>query len=188
MWIWCWKWGKETLIIYIHNRKPFWMHISFLFCWNKGNGWFTSTHPLDFPLWQSYTLAFTRKSKNLSLLVVKEREEGGLTEWSYTTVPHKSFLIRIAPEVQVEITNGFAMRCRNHLKDLPHSLFFSLSELNLDRFIVITRVSPSEGLSEKGNCPASLSRHYLNVFACRKALWLAHRERTTLLKWPCYNL
>lgn len=47
------------------------------------------------------------KSKNLSLLVVKERQEGGLTDCSYTAVPHKSFLIRIAPEVQVEITNGF---------------------------------------------------------------------------------
>lgn len=160
------------------------MHVSFFFCLFC---WFTSKHPLASPLWQSYTLAFTwkKKSKNLSLLVVKEREEGGLTGCGYTAVPHTSLLSRVAPEVQAEITDRFAMHCWHHLRDLPHSLFFSHSELNLDLLTVVSSISRGMGGAVwKRKLPRmismSLSRHNWNVFACRKALWLAHRERTTL--------
>ena len=106
-----------------HNRKPFRFHISFPICCSKGNGWFTSKLPLASPLWQSYTLAFTWKSKNPSLLVVKER---GRFNWlQIHSGSSHIILVQICPKVQAEITNGFAMRCWHHLQDLPHSLFFS---------------------------------------------------------------
>lgn len=164
------------------------MHISFLFCWNKGNGWFTSKHPLDSPLWQSYTLAFTRKSKNLSLLDVKERR--GRFNW--LQLHSSSSQITLDQNCPRGTGGDHKWICNVLLKPFQGPTIFIVLLLIRTKprpfNIVITSISPSEGLSEKGNCPVSLSRHYLNVFACRKALWLAHRERTTLFKWPCYNL
>lgn len=150
--IWCWKWGIDKNI---HNWKPFRVHIS-LFCCSEGNGWFTSKHPLASLLWQSYTLAFTwkKKSKNLSLLVVKEREEGGVTDCSYTAVPHTSFLSRIAPRYRRKLQMDFW----HHLQDL---LFTVLLLIRTNVWIVVSSISPSWGeLSGRGNCPVWYPCHF----------------------------
>lgn len=132
------------------------------------------------PLWQSYTLAFTWKSENLSLLVVEERDEGGATDCSYTAAPHTLFLSRIAPRYR---RRSDTIYLTDRSIDLP------LEKLTLDLVDRCIKYQPQRWgrlTKKKRKLPRtismSLSRHYLNVFAFRKALRLAHRERTN---WPC---
>lgn len=85
--------------------------------------------------------------------------------------------------------NGFAMYLWHRLQDLPHSSFFSTSQLNLDLFIIITRMGPSGGHMKKEIAPYIIHVTFTSPFKCicrlRRHCDL-HTERTTIFKWPCY--
>lgn len=106
----------------------------------------------------------------------KEEEEAQLTAATRQLLTHHS-LSRIAPRYSRRFTKWLS----DTIYRTCHSLFWPLVRCVKYQLQLEGRVG--------GGLPRmismSLSRHYFfNVLACKKALWLAHRERTkrTLLK------
>lgn len=97
-------------------------------------------------------------------LLKKEKREVWLTAVTQQLLTNHS--CPESPRGKGKDYNGFAMYLWHRLQDLPHSSFFSTSELNLDLFIIITRSGPSGGHTKKEIAPYNIHVTFTSPFKC----------------------
>lgn len=134
------------------------MHISFLFFLLQRRKWVIYLHTsFGFPsLAIIYIGIHMKKARILAYwLSKKEKREVKLTEVTQQFLTHHS-----CPELPRGTGGDYKWVCNALLTPFTGPTTFNVlllirkkKKLNLDLLIVVSSISPSVGLSEKGNCP-----------------------------------